>query len=103
MGIGLLISLTLPGVVLLLVAVAAAEQAWSRLGRRTPSHRSPASASGMDVFSAVLDPGRAADLEEQRSRAVTRQDVRDGAPPCGRIDLASGTALLDVPRRIPHR
>src|SRR5215217_6849011 len=101
MGVGLLVSLTLPGVVLLLV-VGAAEQAWSRLGRRSriSGHRRPAlSASGMDVFSAALDPGRSADLEEQRSRAVTRMEVRDGAPPWGRIDLASGTALLDVPRR----
>ena len=100
MGVGLLVSLTLPGVVLLLVVVAAVEQVWARLGRR--GRRPRASASGMDVFSAVLDPGRAADLEEQRSRAVTRQDVQDGAPPWGRIDLASGTALLDVPRRVPR-
>jgi hypothetical protein len=103
MGVGLLVSLTLPGVVLLLIAVAAAEQAWSRLGRRSriSGRRRPAlSAGGMDVFSAALDPGRAADLEEQRSRAVTREDVRDGAPPRARIDLASGTALLDVDRPV---
>jgi hypothetical protein len=80
MGVGLLVSLTLPGVVLLLVAVAAVEQAWTRLGRRG---RPKASAGGMDVFSAVVDPGRAADLEEQVSRAVIRQDVRDGDPPWG--------------------
>ena len=82
MGVGLLVSLTLPGVVLLLVVVAVVEQALSRRGRRPW-----ASASGMDVFSAVVDPGRAADLEEQLSRAVIRQDERDGAPPW----------------RIPHR
>jgi hypothetical protein len=106
MGVGLLVSLTLPGVVLLLVLVAAAEQGWSRLGRRSRisgRRRSALAASGMDVFSAALDPGRVADLEEQRSRAVTREDVRDGAPPWVRIDLASGTALLDVPRRARHR
>ena len=111
MGVGLLVSLALPGVVLLLVAVAAAEQVWARLGRRSRisgRRRSALSASGMDVFSAALDPGREADLEEQRSRAVSRQDVRDGAPPWGRIDLDSGTAVLDVPggptgddRRVP--
>ena len=81
-------SLTLPGVVLLLVAVAAVEQVWAR--RRG---RARASAGGMDVLSAVLDPGRAADLEEQRSRAVVRQDVRDGAPPWAR-DLASGVVVI---------
>jgi hypothetical protein len=105
MGVGLLVSLTLPGVVLLLVVVAAAEQTWSRLGRRSRiagRRRAALSASGMDVFSAALDPGRSADLDEQRSRAVTREVVRDGAPPWARIDLASGTALIDVPRRIPH-
>ena len=106
MGVGLLVSLTLPGVVLLLVAVAAAEQAWSRLARGSRisgRRRAALSASGMDVFSAVLDPGRSADLEEQRSRAVTREDVREGAPPWGRIDLVAGTAFLEVPPRIPHR
>ena len=84
MGVGLLVSLTLPGVVLLLVAVAVAEQAWSRLGRRsrlTRRRRSALSAGGMDVFSVALDPGRAADLEEQLSRVVIREDTRDGAPP----------------------
>jgi hypothetical protein len=102
MGLGLLLSLTLPGVVLLLLAVAVAEQAWSRLGRRSRfsgRRRHALSASGMDVFSAAVDPGRAVDLEEQRSRAVTREDIRDGAPPWARIDLASGTAVLDVPRQ----
>ena len=52
----------------------------------------------MDVFSVALDPGRALDLDEQRSRAVTREHPGDGAPPYGRIDLASGVAVLDVPR-----
>jgi hypothetical protein len=106
MGVGLLVSLTLPGVVLLLLAVALAEQAWARLGRRsrlTRRRRRALSAGGMDVFSAALDPGRADDLEEQRSRAVTREDTGDNAPPYGRIDLTSGVALLDVPRRTPPR
>jgi hypothetical protein len=31
-------------------------------------------------------------------RAVTREDLGDGAPPHGRIDLASGIAVLDVRR-----
>jgi hypothetical protein len=81
--------------------VAVAEQAWSKLGRRSRLNgrrRHVLSASGMDVFSAALDPGRALDLDEQRSRAVTREDLGDGAPPYGRIDLASGVAVLDVRR-----
>ena len=50
----------------------------------------------MDVFSAALFPGKAVDLEEQRVREMTRDDVGDGAPPHGRIDLDSGVAYLDV-------
>ncbi len=99
MAAGVLFSLTLPGLVLLLVVVATLEHAWSRAGRRSPLHgrrRSALSAGGMDVFSAALDPGREVDLEQQRAREVRRDDVEDGAPPYGRIDLDSGVAWLDV-------
>jgi hypothetical protein len=102
MGIGVLFALTLPGLVVLLVVVATVEHVWSRLGRSSPLHRRERhalSAGGMDVFSAALFPGKAVDLEEQRVREMTRDDVADGAPPYGRIDLDSGVAHLDVPRR----
>jgi hypothetical protein len=97
-GIGVLFALTLPGLVVLLVAVAAVEQLWSRFGRASPLYRRDRhalSAGGMDVFSAALFPGKAIDLEEQRVREMTRDDVADGAPPYGRIDLDSGVAYLD--------
>jgi hypothetical protein len=98
MGIGVLFALTLPGLVVLLVAVATVEHLWSRLGRRSPVYRRERhalSAGGMDVFSASLFPGKAIDLEQQRVREMTRDDVDDGAPPYGRIDLDSGVAYLD--------
>ena len=75
-----------------MVAVATIEHLWSRLGRRSPVYRRERhalSAGGMDVFSAALFPGKAVDLEQQRVREMTRDDVDDGAPPYGRIDLAS--------------
>jgi hypothetical protein len=98
MGAGVLFALTLPGLVVLLVVVAAAEDVWARLGRRSPLYRRERhalSAGGMDVFSAALFPGRAVDLEEQRVRELTRDDVENGAPPNGRIDLDSGVAYVD--------
>jgi hypothetical protein len=55
-------------------------------------------AGGLDVFSAALVPGRSVDLEEQRVREVRRDDVQDGAPPYGPIDLDSGTARVSVRR-----
>lgn len=98
MGAGVLFALTLPGLVVLLVVVAALEHAWSRTGRRSRLHgreRHALSAGGMDVFSAALFPGKAVDLEEQRVREMRRDDVEDGAPPRTRIDLDSGVAYLD--------
>ena len=97
-GAGVLFALTLPGLVILLVVLAAAEHAWSRLGRRSRLHgreRHALSAGGMDVFSAALFPGKARDLEEQRVREMRRDDVDDGAPPYDRIDLDSGVACID--------
>ncbi|MFW3172050.1 DUF6191 domain-containing protein [Geodermatophilus sp. CPCC 206100] len=101
MGPGVLVALTLPGLVLLLVGVAVAEQGWSRLGRRSPvtrRERHALSAGGLDVFSAALAPGRAADLEQQRIQETKRDDVEDGAPPASTVDLAGGVAVLVVPR-----
>jgi hypothetical protein len=98
MGPGVLFALTLPGLVVLLVVVAAAEHVWARLGRRSPLYRRERhalSAGGMDVFSAALVPGKAIDLEQQRVRELTRDDIENGAPPNTRIDLDSGVAYVD--------
>ena len=97
MGLGLLLSLSLPGVVLLLVAVAVVEQVAARRGTRSPltrRARHALSAGGMDVFSAALMPGREIDLDEQRSRQLIADDVEQGGPPRGRIDLGRGIAYL---------
>src|SRR3954451_21902864 len=98
MGAAALFALTLPGLVILLVVLASLEHAWSRLGRRSRLHgreRHALSAGGMGVFSAALIPGKAVDIEGQRVREMRRDDVEDGAPPYGRIDLAGGLASLD--------
>ena len=95
MGAGVLFALTLPGLVVLLVGLAAVEHAWSRLGRPGPLHRRArhaVAAGGLDVFSAALFPGKQRDLEVQRVRELRRDDVEDGAPPV--IDLDGGIAYL---------
>src|SRR3954453_6080454 len=97
MGPGLLVALTLPGAVLLLLAVAVAEQVLARLGRRSPltrTRRHALTAGGLEVFSAALAPGRAADLETRQVRELRREDVPDGAPPRSRVDLDAGIARL---------
>ena len=98
MGPGVLVALTLPGLVILLVVLAGVEHAWSRVGRRSPllrRERHALSAGGLDVFSAALEPARAVDLEQRLVREVRRDDVEDGAPPYGRVDLDRGLAWLD--------
>ena len=97
MGAGLLFALTLPGVVVLLVAVATIEQVASRRGRRgvvSRTRRRGLSAGGLDVFGAALVPGRDVDLEARRSREILADDVEQGAPPRDRIDRAGGIAYL---------
>src|SRR3954453_8314247 len=97
MGPGVLVALTLPGLVLLLVGLAGVEQLAARLGRRTPlarTRRHALSAGGLDVFAAALAPGRAVDLEEQRSRGLRRDDLGDGPPPRERIVFDGGVAYL---------
>ena len=96
-GAGVLFALTLPGAVLLLLAVAVAEQFASRRGRRgvvSRTRRRALSAGGLDVFSSALIPGREVDLEAQRSRQVMADDVDQGAPPRDRIDRGRGIAYL---------
>jgi hypothetical protein len=81
MGASVLFALTLPGLVILLVVLASAEHAWSRLGRRSPlhgRHRHALSAGGMDVFSAAVLPGNAVDREQQQTREIRRDDVERG-------------------------
>jgi hypothetical protein len=97
-GLALVVTLTLPGVSLLLVAVAVAEQIAARLGRRGPvsrRRRHALSTAGLDVFSVALVPGRNTELEERQVREMTREDPGDGAPPRTRIDLDSGVVHLD--------
>jgi hypothetical protein len=98
MAAGVLFAMTIPGLVIVLVVVATVEHAWSQLGRRSPLYRRDRhalSAGGMDVFSAALFPGKELDLEEQRVREMTRDDVVDGAPPYGRIDLDRSIAYIE--------
>jgi hypothetical protein len=100
MGPGLLVALTLPGLVLLLVVLAAAEAGAARVRRRSPLHGAPRralSAGGLDVLSAALDPGREADREERRVSVLLREDDGDAAPPRSRVDLDRGLAVLVLP------
>ena len=100
-GVGLLVALTLPGLVLMLLALAAADLTLLRLRGRglAPWRRDrPVSSTGFDLLHAALSPGKQAELDQRRTVELVRDDEDDGAPPRSTVDLASGTARLRLPR-----
>ena len=102
MGIGALFALTIPGLAVLLVALAVVERVASGRRRRSPIsgvHRHALSAAGTDVFSAALEPGKAHDVDQRLATELMREDETDGAPPRSRVDLDAGVAELVVPPR----
>jgi Family of unknown function (DUF6191) len=87
-------ALTLPGVVVLLIAAGIVLQ----LSKGASGRRDRASASaGFDALGVVLDPAERHRLAEKRREEVRRDVVEDGAPPRSRIDLSAGTAHLHLP------
>lgn len=88
-------AMTLPGLVIVLVAAGFVLTVARRLGHGTRDHAT--SAAGLDVLSELLDPRERHRHEEQRSEALRRDDVEDGAPPRSRVDLDSGTAHIRLP------
>jgi hypothetical protein len=98
---GVLFSMTLPGLVVLLVVVALLERAASARGSRGPvtrRHRPAVSAASLDVLSMALLPEKERELEQRHLDRVRRQDATDGAPPHGvSVDLTSGVARVRRP------
>ncbi|MFI5428486.1 hypothetical protein [Aeromicrobium sp. UC242_57] len=81
MSFGVLFAATLPGLVVLLVVLAAVE--------RVSKRRRGLSAAGLDVFSAAMLPGRAIEQEHRAEAKERRINPSDGAPPHG-IDVLRG-------------
>ncbi|HEY0638948.1 MAG TPA: DUF6191 domain-containing protein [Pseudonocardiaceae bacterium] len=81
---GLLFALTLPGLVVLLIALAAVERfgRWAGRGRLPWLRRADgASATGFDELTAVMYAGKRLELEQRRTEVVLRDARYDGAPP----------------------
>ncbi|MGW6743862.1 DUF6191 domain-containing protein [Streptomyces sp. NPDC055025] len=100
--------MTLPGVVLLLTALAFADQLLLRAGRagvlpwRNGARQGQVSATGFEQLHASLSPGKQTELKERQSALVMRDDEDDGAPPHRTtVDLDGGTAVVRIPRTGP--
>lgn len=92
--VAMLFVLTLPGLVVLLVAVAAVE----RFGRWLPWRRgrAPVSATGFDELTACFYAGKRIELEQRRAEVIMCVDQHDSARPHHRIELRDGVAVYHV-------
>ena len=98
---GLVFAMTLPGLVLALLAVAGLDQLLLRVrGRGIVPWRRDAqvSSTGFDLLHAALSPGKADELAQRQTEELVRADEAEGAPPRSRVDLDAGVARLVVPR-----
>ena len=57
----------------------------------------PISATVLDVFGTVTDPGRGIDRQEQHAKMLQREDDEEGAPPRTKVDLDNGRVWLAAP------
>ncbi|MFI1093184.1 DUF6191 domain-containing protein [Streptomyces sp. NPDC020917] len=96
-----LVFMTLPGLVILLTAVAFLDQLMLRAGRagvlpwRGRGRQGQISATGFEQLHASVSPGKQNELKERESALILRDDDEDGAPPRRTtIDLDAGTALV---------
>lgn len=87
----LILSLSIPGWVLLLVAVALYELRRSKRQRRTGT---PLSATFIDEFTATFYGSKRQELDNRAAQSLLREEDSDGAPPWLGIDLDRRTVHL---------
>lgn len=103
--------LTLPGLVVVLTALAFVDQLLLRAGRagalpwRNSARQGQVSATGFEQLHAALSPGKQHELKERQSSLVMRDDepTGAGAPPHSTVDLTSGKAVIRLPRSATPR
>lgn len=105
---GFAVFVTLPGLVILLTAVAFIDQLLLRAGRagvlpwRNAARQGQVSTTGFELLHATMSPGKQSELKERRSALLMRDDEEDGAPPHRTtVDLDGGTAVVRMPQGRP--
>lgn len=95
--------MTIPGLVLGLVAFAALDRAglWAHRRFRLPWRRDevgrPISAIAVGELDAFFHGTHRHQQEQRRSSLMLRDEENDGAPPRSRVDLDAGTAVVRRP------
>jgi hypothetical protein len=97
--VAVIMFMTIPGLVILLVAFAAIDRMglWAnrniRLPWRKEGHR-PMSAPGIDEMQALFYASKRHEIDQRRTSLMLRDKEGDGAPPYSEVDLAGGTAII---------
>lgn len=104
---GVLWAMSLPGLVFLLVVVAALERfgLWasnrSWLPWRRKREGTPVSAAGFEEMDAFFGAGKRHELDQRNHSLMMRADEDDGAPPQMKVDLDGNRIVLRD--RLPDR
>ncbi|MFD9483718.1 DUF6191 domain-containing protein [Streptomyces sp. NPDC059991] len=94
---GTAVFMTLPGLVLVLVALISIDQIRVGLGR-TPK-RGRVSTTGLEQLHTVFSGGKENELKERQSALLQKDDTEDGAPPHhSTVDLDGRRAVIRLPR-----
>jgi hypothetical protein len=99
--------MSLPGLVFLLVLMAALERfgLWagnrSWLPRRRKRDGTPMATAGFEEMDAFFGAGKRHELDQRNHSLMMRKDDEDGAPPLMEVDLDGNRILLR--KRLPDR
>lgn len=99
--------MSLPGLVVLLVVVAALERfgLWASNRSWLPWRRNrvgtPVSAAGFEQMDAFFGSGKQHELDQRNHSLMLRQEEEDGAPPLMEVDLDGNRIVLR--KRLPDR
>ncbi|MER5264451.1 DUF6191 domain-containing protein [Actinosynnema sp. NPDC002837] len=87
--------MSIPGLALLLLALASGERLWKWVRRR--QGHPVVSATAMDEFTTLFHGSKHIELEQRQVTLMLGEDEESGAPPRGPVDLDSGAVRL-IPR-----
>lgn len=101
----LLVAMTIPGLAIGLIVLAAADRLALWVGDRSwlpwqrGTGRREVSSTAFDEIHATLSAGKRVELAQRRTEQLLRDDAGDAAPPRMTVDLDRRTAVV----RMPHR
>lgn len=96
----MLVAMTIPGLALLLIALAGAEVFWNKVtgSRVLPWTRTgsgaPLAAAGFEEVTAAFQGSKHLEFEQRMTSLMHRETPSDGAPPRDEVDLDGGVARL---------